>query len=151
MFDELRRLAKSLAAHPTGWRRPIRSVVNFVGWQVRSRLSPVPHQMKFINGTHLWVRSGETGVTGNIYRGLHEFEDMAFVVHSLRPDTYESDGRIYRKIAAIDLAQYDSSVIVGNCGLPWRASWHLVNALFFQSASLDLLCNVLTPSFRKPL
>lgn len=27
-----------------------------------------------------------TGATGNVYCGLHEFEDMAFVLHSLRPE-----------------------------------------------------------------
>ena len=91
MFDGLRRLAKGLAAHPIGRRRPVRSVANIVGWQVRSRLSPGPHQVKFINGTHLWARSGETGVTGNIYYGLHEFEDMAFVAHVLRPSDLFAD------------------------------------------------------------
>lgn len=30
------------------------------------------------------VRRGETGLTGNIYTGLHEFRDMAFVLHFLR-------------------------------------------------------------------
>ncbi len=47
--------------------------------------------MKFINGTHLWARRGETGVTGNIYYGLHEFEDMAFVAHVLRPGDLFAD------------------------------------------------------------
>jgi FkbM family methyltransferase len=27
-----------------------------------------------------------TGATGNVYCGLHEFEDMAFLLHALRPD-----------------------------------------------------------------
>jgi precorrin-6B methylase 2 len=27
-----------------------------------------------------------TGATGNIYAGLHEFADMAFTLHFLRPD-----------------------------------------------------------------
>jgi hypothetical protein len=27
-----------------------------------------------------------TGATGNIYSGLHEFEDMGFLLHFLRPD-----------------------------------------------------------------
>lgn len=31
------------------------------------------------------VRNGMTGATGNIYCGLHEFEDMGFVLHFLRP------------------------------------------------------------------
>jgi FkbM family methyltransferase len=33
----------------------------------------------------LVARPGLTGVTGNIYFGLHEFEDMSFTLHMLRP------------------------------------------------------------------
>ena len=34
---------------------------------------------------------GLTGASGNIYVGLHEFEDMAFVLHALRPDDLFAD------------------------------------------------------------
>lgn len=34
----------------------------------------------------LAARRGMTGATGNIYAGLHEFADMAFTLHFLRPD-----------------------------------------------------------------
>lgn len=42
--------------------------------------------MRFVNQTRLLVESGMSGATGNIYVGLHEFEDMGFVLHALRPD-----------------------------------------------------------------
>lgn len=32
------------------------------------------------------VRKGETGLTGNVYTGLHEFPDMAYLLHVLRPE-----------------------------------------------------------------
>jgi FkbM family methyltransferase len=32
------------------------------------------------------VRTGETGLTGNIYTGLHEFQDMGFLLHFLRDE-----------------------------------------------------------------
>jgi FkbM family methyltransferase len=41
--------------------------------------------MPFVDGTRLLVLRGMTGATGNVYCGLHEFEDMAFVLHALRP------------------------------------------------------------------
>lgn len=41
--------------------------------------------MPWVAGSKLVVRIGMTGATGNIYCGLHEFEDMAFVLHTLRP------------------------------------------------------------------
>jgi FkbM family methyltransferase len=39
-----------------------------------------------VNGSRLLVGRGDTGLTGNVYVGLHEFEDMAFVLHFLRDD-----------------------------------------------------------------
>jgi FkbM family methyltransferase len=32
------------------------------------------------------ARSGMTGVTGNVYVGLHEFQEMGFLLHFLRPE-----------------------------------------------------------------
>ena len=52
-------------------------------WQIESRLRRqvvVP----WIAGTRLLVKRGMTGATGNIYCGLHEFAEMAFVLHLLR-------------------------------------------------------------------
>jgi hypothetical protein len=39
----------------------------------------------------LLVWKGLTGATGNIYCGLHEFEDMAFLLHFLRPRDLSAD------------------------------------------------------------
>src|SRR5262249_3097789 len=40
----------------------------------------------WVSGVRLAARHGMTGATGNIYAGLHEFADMAFTLHFLRPD-----------------------------------------------------------------
>jgi FkbM family methyltransferase len=42
-------------------------------------------EFKWIEGSKLIVRNGMTGATGNIYCGLHEFEDMAFLLHLCHP------------------------------------------------------------------
>ena len=42
-------------------------------------------EFQWIKGSKLIVRNGMTGATGNIYCGLHEFADMGFVLHLLRP------------------------------------------------------------------
>jgi FkbM family methyltransferase len=39
----------------------------------------------YAEDARLLVRHGMTGATGNIYCGLHEFEDMGLVMHLLRP------------------------------------------------------------------
>lgn len=40
----------------------------------------------FVEQTFFQVRPGMTGATGNIYVGLHEYEDMAFLLHVIRED-----------------------------------------------------------------
>jgi FkbM family methyltransferase len=40
----------------------------------------------WVGGIRLAARRGMKGATGNIYAGLHEFADMAFTLHFLRPD-----------------------------------------------------------------
>jgi FkbM family methyltransferase len=54
-------------------------------WQISSRLALGPTLVPFVNGTQLIVTSGMTGATGNIYVGLNELSDCAFVLHLLRP------------------------------------------------------------------
>jgi FkbM family methyltransferase len=39
----------------------------------------------FVGDAKLALRPGHTGATGNIYVGLHEYPEMAFVLHLLRP------------------------------------------------------------------
>lgn len=54
-------------------------------WQITSRfLREV--EFDWIEGAKLIVRGGMTGATGNIYCGLHEFTEMAFLLHLLRPN-----------------------------------------------------------------
>lgn len=45
----------------------------------------------FVDSTRLFARRGMTGATGNWYCGLHEFEDMSFVLHMLRPSDHFLD------------------------------------------------------------
>lgn len=70
-----------LATHPLGGRG---AIGRFFRWQVASRLLPGPFIIPFVGGTSLVVERGMTDATGDYYRGLHEFEDMAFVLHALR-------------------------------------------------------------------
>jgi len=40
--------------------------------------------MEFVNGSRLLVSRGTPAVTGNLYTRLHEFPEMAFVLHAIR-------------------------------------------------------------------
>jgi FkbM family methyltransferase len=77
-------VANFIAQHPLTVDRRLAAFGRFVRWQVRSRLQREV-VVSWVQGTRLAVRRGMTGATGNIYCGLHEFEDMAFVLHFLRP------------------------------------------------------------------
>lgn len=45
-----------------------------------------PILVPFVNNATLLVEQGMTGATGCIYCGIHEFEDMALLLHFLRPE-----------------------------------------------------------------
>jgi FkbM family methyltransferase len=73
-----------IAAHPISSRRPLSAYWRYARWQIESRLRDEVI-FDWIDGSKLAVRNGMTGATGNIYCGLHEFVDMAFLLHLLRP------------------------------------------------------------------
>jgi FkbM family methyltransferase len=74
-----------IATHPLSSRQPLSAFWRYGRWQIESRLRPEV-EFKWIEGSKLIARNGMTGATGNIYCGLHEFVDMAFLLHLLRPD-----------------------------------------------------------------
>jgi len=57
---------------------------------LQSSLNPSAFFVKsFVSPVKFYARKGLAGVTGNIYSGLHEFNDMAFLLHFLRStDTF---------------------------------------------------------------
>lgn len=73
--------------HPLNSGQGIRPLGRFTRWQIGSRLLPGSAvAVPFVNQSRLLITPGMTGATGNIYTGLHEFEDMAFLLHVLRPE-----------------------------------------------------------------
>ena len=53
-------------------------------WQINCFLNPYPIIYQYTENAKLIVRKGLTGATGNLYCGLMEFNDMAFLLHFLR-------------------------------------------------------------------
>jgi len=74
-----------LLQHPLGQEHPFATLERYARWQLASRLGFGPSVVPFVEDAHLIVARGMTGATGNIYVGLHEYDDMAFVLHVLRP------------------------------------------------------------------
>jgi FkbM family methyltransferase len=71
--------------HPLNRERPTAAIWRLVAWQARSRLARRPLVVPFVDDTRLFLSRGMTGATGNVYCGLHEFHEMALVMHAMRP------------------------------------------------------------------
>lgn len=76
---------RAIWAHPLSGQHPWLALLRFVRWQVRSRLSKTV-EVDFVDTARLKISRGMTGLTGNVYCGLHEFESMAFLLHLLHAD-----------------------------------------------------------------
>ncbi|MBX3426175.1 MAG: hypothetical protein KF688_10885 [Pirellulales bacterium] len=76
---------KFIANHPLGRLHRRASISRWARWQLGSRLLKHPVEYPFVNDSRLVVERSMQGATGNIYVGLHEFVEMSFVLHLLRP------------------------------------------------------------------
>jgi FkbM family methyltransferase len=82
---ELASLFRYWQRHPLASRDLPGTAARFLRWQLGSRLLPMPVIVPWVGSTSLVIETGMTGATMNIYCGLHEAADMAFVLHVLRP------------------------------------------------------------------
>lgn len=87
----LRRVLTFIWTHPLNAQQRVSALGRFARWQIASRLSPGPVAIPFVEGTWLVAEPGMAGATGNWYCGLHEYQDMAFVLHVLRPHDHFLD------------------------------------------------------------
>lgn len=74
-----------IATSPLNKSRKLSALLGFAKWQIVSRLHKGKLVIDWIDDARLIVGNGETGLTGNIYSGLMEFDDMAFILCALRP------------------------------------------------------------------
>lgn len=85
-ISQLFRILGTIGSHELASRHRIRCYVRFLTWQICSRLSPDGLMVPFTTKTRFFAKRGMTGATGNIYLGLHEFQDMSFLLHFLREE-----------------------------------------------------------------
>ncbi|RZL46322.1 MAG: FkbM family methyltransferase [Pedobacter sp.] len=72
--------------HPLAKKHLFRAYFKFISWQIKSRLNPNFQKVKFLDNTYFLGRKKLTGITGNIYTGLHEFNEMGFLLHFLKAE-----------------------------------------------------------------
>jgi len=80
-------------SHPLARRSRFAAIGRYFRWQIGSRLLRAPVILPFVHESVLAVERSMTGATGNVYCGLHEFADMAFLLHLMRSkDTFVDVG-----------------------------------------------------------
>lgn len=79
-------ILKNILFHPFNYDRKLESVLHFLRWQIISKIWDNYLIYNLTENTRIIVKKGLTGVTGNIYTGLYEFEDMLFSLHLMRED-----------------------------------------------------------------
>lgn len=73
-----------ILSHPLNKGQKLKALLRYLRWQVGSRLLAGQAVVPFVDDTRLLVARGMTGATGNIYCGLHDFEEMSFILNALR-------------------------------------------------------------------
>ena len=86
-------LISAFVNHPLGRKTLFLSFKKFILFQIYFRIMRGEYIYNWINDSRFIVSPGETGLTGNLYFGLHEFEDMSFLLHYLnKEDTFADIG-----------------------------------------------------------
>lgn len=84
--DRLKITFKFIHEHPFANRHLLSAYTKFLKWQLQLLFKKNLIRKKLIENVNFYARRGLTGITGNIYCGLHEFEDMSFLLHFLREE-----------------------------------------------------------------
>ena len=71
--------------HPLNKGRGIASTLNFLIWRLKGKLFKENLIFNWINESKFYFLRREWGIVGNAFMGLLEFEEMAFLLHVLRP------------------------------------------------------------------
>jgi FkbM family methyltransferase len=71
--------------HPMNRGQVGAALWRWAAWQVRGLLGRGERLVPFVDGARLALRRGMTGATQNVYCGLADYREMAFLLHLLRP------------------------------------------------------------------
>jgi FkbM family methyltransferase len=84
MIKSLVSIIKFVTQHPLNDNRRLMALANFFVWQLKMRILGGKFVVNWVDKARFIVKRGETGLTGNMYCGLMEYQDMAFALHYLR-------------------------------------------------------------------
>lgn len=165
------KLLRFVLRHPLNKNNKWSAFIRVLAWQVASRLMEGPIAFPFVGESRLFATRGMTGATGNWYCGLHEINDMAFVLHALRENEHFLDvganigsytilaaAGSHARVTAVEPIPATFSMLEANIAL--NRLEQLVKALCVGlsdvktllrfSSSLDTVNHVLTPDESLP-
>jgi FkbM family methyltransferase len=76
---------KHIYSHPLA-KKKLATIYKFAYWQFSNIFNKDKRIFNWVNDSKLFVVKGETGVTGNYYNGLMEFDSMLFLLHFLKKE-----------------------------------------------------------------
>ena len=82
---------KLILSHPFTRGYKLISVINFFKWKFKLHFLNRSFIVDWVNGTKFHVMKGESGLTGHLYFGLQEYEDMSFLLHFLKKTDFFYD------------------------------------------------------------
>lgn len=85
------RTLQKLTSAPVNRDRKAAALWRYAKWQIGSRLVPGKVLVDWVEGVQFIAGAGDRGLTGNVYSGLHEFEDMAYVLHAVDSQDWFAD------------------------------------------------------------
>jgi FkbM family methyltransferase len=77
-------VTRFISQHPLNANHKLRSMLNFCFWQLGTRLLRKKVIVPWVEDAKFISDLGETGLTGNLYAGFAEYEDMLFLLHALQ-------------------------------------------------------------------
>jgi FkbM family methyltransferase len=100
--------------HPFNSKNRLAGISRFFKWQINCFLNKYDIIYQLSENSKIVAKKGLTGVTGNIYNGLHEFNDKLFLLHFLREnDTFCDIGAnvgVYTILASAEVGSKTISI-----------------------------------------
>lgn len=74
-----------ILSHPLNSGRMLAALSRVIRWQIAVRILPeADFSLPYVNDRRLLIKRGMVGATGNFYCGLHELDEMGFVLHCVK-------------------------------------------------------------------
>jgi FkbM family methyltransferase len=90
-MKKLSNIIKAIVSHPLNKDNKIKSIIRFIKWQIGSRLLGGKIIVNWVDNSKFITFKSDTGLTGNLYCGFIEYEEMSFLLHFLRSSDHFYD------------------------------------------------------------